>query len=53
MTWKFVMFMNGWKIDVDQFATRQDCEEKVRVYQAAARQASSTYLVWCESRPRA
>jgi hypothetical protein len=53
MTWIFVMFMNGFKIDVDSFSTRQACEDKVRIYNAAAGQAGSAYLVWCEHRPRA
>ena len=53
MSWVFVMFMNGWKIDVDTFATRQACEDKVRLYNAAAQQADGRYLVWCEHRPRA
>ena len=52
MTWIFVMFMNGWKIDVDHFATRLECEDKVRIYNAASRQSGSGFLVWCEYRPR-
>ena len=53
MSWVFVMFLNGFKIDVDHFATYGQCTEKVRVYNAAARQSGSGYLVWCEHRPRA
>lgn len=53
MSWIFVMFLNGWKIDVDHFATRQDCEDKVRMYNAAFRQSQTKGLVWCEYRPRA
>lgn len=53
MVWVFVLFMNGWKMDVDAFATRLECEDKVRIYNLAARQANSTFLVWCEARPRA
>lgn len=53
MVWVFVMFLNGWSIDVDSFATRSMCEDKVRQYTAAARQSGSRYLVWCEARPRA
>jgi len=45
-----VLFMNGWPVDVDRFATRQACEDKVRVYNQAARQSNSAYLVWCEYR---
>jgi len=52
MTWIFVMFMNGWKIDVDAFPTRHECEDKVRIYNAASRQSGSGFLVWCEYRPR-
>ena len=53
MSWIFVMFMNGYMIDVDQFRTRAECEDKVRTYNRAAQQAKSTFLVWCEHRPRA
>ena len=53
MSWVFVMFMNGWKIDVDHFATYAECTDKVRMYNAAARQSGSSFLVWCEHRPRA
>jgi hypothetical protein len=52
MNWIFVMFMNGWKIDVDHFVSRSECEEKVRLYQAAGKQTDTRYLVWCEHRPR-
>lgn len=53
MTWIFVMFMNGWKIDVDHFSTRADCDDKVRMYNAAFKQSQTPALVWCEYRPRA
>lgn len=53
MAWIFVLFMNGWAIDVDTFVTQAQCEDKVRIYNAAARQSGSRYLVWCEARPRA
>jgi hypothetical protein len=53
MTWIFVMFLNGWTIDVDSFAIQSMCEEKVRQYNAAAKQSGSQYLVWCTARPRA
>lgn len=53
MTWIFVMFMNGWIIDVDTFVSQAQCEDKVRLYTAAARQSGSTFKVWCEARPRA
>jgi hypothetical protein len=53
MTWIFVMFLNGWTIDVDSFVTRTMCEDKVRQYNAAARQSDGRFLVWCEARPRA
>jgi hypothetical protein len=53
MTWIFVLFMNGWPVEVDQFPSRSLCEDKVRQYNAAARQSGSNYLVWCEARPRA
>lgn len=52
MEWIFVMFLNGWTVEVDRFATRAQCEDKVRLYNAAARQSGSRYVVWCESRPR-
>lgn len=44
------MFMNGWKIDVDHFVSKNECEEKVRTYNMATKQSN---LVWCEYRPRA
>jgi hypothetical protein len=47
------MFMNGWKVDVDHFATRHECEEKMKIYTVAAKQSNGQYLVWCEHRPRA
>lgn len=52
MTWIFVLFMNGWKIEVDQFSNHTECLDKVRIYNAAAKQSGSTYQVWCEQRPR-
>lgn len=52
MVWVFVLFMNGWKMDVDAFSTRIECEDKVRIYNLAARQSGSAFLVWCEARPR-
>lgn len=45
--------MNGWAVDVDRFSTYHECQDKVRLYNAAARQAKSSFLVWCEYRPRA
>jgi hypothetical protein len=53
MTWIFVLFMNGWPVEVDRFSSRSLCEDKVRQYNAAARQSGSSFLVWCEARPRA
>lgn len=53
MSWIFVMFMHGWKIDVDHFDTWQACQDKVRLYNAAAQQSHGRFLVWCEHRPRA
>lgn len=52
MSWIFIMFMNGFKIDVDSFGTRPECEDAVRIYNAAALQSQSRFLVWCEYRPR-
>lgn len=52
MSWVFVMFMNGWKIDVDHFSTYAECVDRVRMYNAASRQSGSIFLVWCEHRPR-
>ena len=53
MTWVFVLFMNGWPVDVEKFATQQACEDKVRLYTTAFRNAESRALVWCEHRPQA
>ena len=53
MTWVFVMFMNGFKIDVDHFHTYGECTDKVRMYTAAAQLSGGGFLVWCEHRPRA
>lgn len=53
MVWVFMLFLNGWSIEVDSFATQTLCEDKVRIYNAAAKQSGSRYLVWCEARPRA
>lgn len=53
MVWVFVLFLNGYPIDVDTFNTKTVCEDKVRIYNAAAKQSGSRYLVWCEARPRA
>lgn len=51
MEWVFVMFMNGWMIDVDRFGTHTACEDKVRMYRAAGDQAGGQFKVWCEQRP--
>lgn len=53
MVWVFVMFMNGWMIDVDEFPTRMSCEDKVKTYNSAFNQSRTKALVWCEQRPRA
>lgn len=53
MLWVFVLYMNGWPVEVDTFATRAQCEDKVRIYRAALTQATSSARVWCEERPRA
>jgi len=53
MSWVFVLFMNGWPVDVDRFKSYQECQDKVRMYNAAAKQAKGTFLVWCEYRPQA
>lgn len=47
------MFMHGYIIEVDAFATRQNCMDKVKQYNKAAEQSGSIFLVWCEARPRA
>lgn len=53
MEWIFVMFLNGFMVDVDRFNTRQECENKVAIYNRAGRQASGQFLVWCDRRPQA
>ena len=50
MIWVFVLFMNGYMIDVDVFTTQAACQDKVRQYNAAAQQADARYKVWCELR---
>lgn len=52
MPWVMVLFMHGWPVDVDRFITREQCEEKVRMYNRASRQINGSYLVWCEHRPQ-
>lgn len=42
--------MNGWPIEVDRFATMAECQEKVSLYNRAARQADGQFKVWCEAR---
>lgn len=50
MTWVFLLFMNGYTIEVDRFSTQAACLEKVRLYNAAARQSGARYQVWCEQK---
>jgi len=53
MIYIFVLFMNGYAIDVDSFTNNSLCQDKVRMYQNAFKQSESKALVWCEQRPRA
>ena len=48
--WVFMMFMNGWIVEVDTFQTQQSCQDKVRIYNSATKQANSPLMVWCELR---
>jgi hypothetical protein len=49
--WVFMMFMNGWIVEVDTFSTHHSCLDKVQIYNKATKQADSPLMVWCESRP--
>lgn len=46
----FIIFVNGWPMDVDRFKTIKECNEKVAIYMRAQKQSNAQYKVWCERR---
>jgi hypothetical protein len=52
MQWFFMLFMHGYIIEVDSFATRKACFDKILQYNRAAEQSGSALLVWCETKPK-
>lgn len=50
--WILLLFLNGYIIEVDAFVTHDQCQDKVRIYNTAAKRADSKIMVWCEKRPR-
>jgi hypothetical protein len=48
--WVFMMFLNGWIVEVDKFSTHDACQDKVRIFNLATKQANSPLMVWCEQK---
>lgn len=52
MEFIMILFMNGWPVEVDRFKNLKECQEKVTLYNKAAKQSGSQFLVWCEERKK-
>ena len=53
MTWVFVIFLNGWKINIEAFDSYTTCEDKVILYRHYLKKNRMPGGAWCEALVRA